>query len=93
MERAVILGKEPEFKLIDFSITKGFSQQQTLLTAPAPTSAPTNTPISLKDIEYKNLVEALQKTSGNISKTAKILSLSRDTLYRKMKKHGIGLKN
>ena len=93
VERAVILGKEPEFKLSDFSITKGFSQQQTLLTAPSAETTPVHLPVSLKDMDYKNLMDALQKTSGNISKTAKILNLSRDTLYRKMKKYGIGLKN
>ena len=96
VERAVILGKEPELKLADFSITKGYQQQQTLLTArdiiqTATTDAPA--PVSLRDIEYKNLMEALNKTSGNISKTAKLLGLSRDTLYRKMRKYGIGLKS
>jgi len=48
--------------------------------------------LSLKDIEYKNMMEALSKTSGNISKAAKILGISRDTLYRRMRKHGVGLK-
>ncbi len=99
VERAVILGKEPKLNLIDFSINKSFNQQQTFLTAPqlnilSPDNSPVNSvSVSLKDIEYRNLMEALNKTSGNISKTAKILGLSRDTLYRKMKKYGIGLKN
>ena len=99
VERAVILGKEPKLNLIDFSINKSFNQQQTFLTAPqlnilSPDNNVTNvSSVSLKDIEYRNLMEALNKTSGNISKTAKILGLSRDTLYRKMKKYGIGLKS
>jgi DNA-binding NtrC family response regulator len=94
VERAVILGKEPELKLSDFSINKGFQQQQTLLSTPTiETRINEQAVTSLRDIEYKNLMDALQKTSGNISKTAKILGMSRDTLYRKMKKYGIGLKN
>jgi len=43
-------------------------------------------------MEYQNIVEALKKTSGNISTAAAILNISRDTLYRRMKKHGIELK-
>lgn len=89
IERAVILGKEPVLRTSDFSMQRNIPLQQ----LQQPVVTPSQTPMSLKDIEYKNLVEALNKTSGNVSKTAKMLGLSRDTLYRKMKKYGIGLKN
>ena len=102
IERAIILGKEPELKPSDFPVSLGhrnfsdlvtFNDQSTFeglnRTAVIPN---TDNPISLKDMEYQSLVEALQKASGNISKAAKILNVSRDTLYRRMRKHGIELK-
>ena len=101
IERAVILGKEPALKKEDFNLhfktsQKEFYRTEAVLeeaaapTVPDPESKPNR--LSLKDIEYKNMMDALSKTSGNISKAAKILGISRDTLYRRMRKHGVGLK-
>ncbi len=94
VERAVILSKSNVLRSSDFSMQYSIPpQQQEQLTQVAPSSTITTAPTSLKDIEYKNMIEALHKTSGNVSKTAKMLGISRDTLYRKMKKYGIGLKS
>jgi len=85
VERAIILGKEPELKIHDFPENlnqKNFIEDRTY----------NDGPLSLKDMEYKKMVDALKQCSGNISKAAKILDISRDTLYRRMKKHGIELK-
>ncbi|MEI6079409.1 MAG: sigma-54 dependent transcriptional regulator [bacterium] len=98
LERAVILGKEPELTISDFNFASGSKSagnyeavaRQTTVSSPSPYSSGN---VSLKDIEYRNLLDALQKTSGNMSQTAKLLGISRDTLYRRMKKHGIGLKS
>ncbi len=40
-----------------------------------------------------HLVYALQKTGGNKSKAASYLGISRPTLYRKLKEHGISVKD
>ena len=97
LERAVILGKEPELRIADFNFASGSKSTGNFdAVARQTTISPSyqqSGPVSLKDMEYRSLLDALQKTSGNISQTAKLLGISRDTLYRRMKKHGIGLKN
>ncbi|MCP4746044.1 MAG: PAS domain S-box protein [Desulfobacteraceae bacterium] len=44
---------------------------------------------NLKEIEKQELIETLKKTNGNQSKTAKILGISRVTVYNRMKRYGI----
>jgi transcriptional regulator with PAS, ATPase and Fis domain len=93
VERAIILGKEPILKIHDFPENlsqKNFIDERTY--NDGKDNDETNGPLSLKDMEYKSMVDALKQCSGNISKAAKILDISRDTLYRRMKKHGIELK-
>lgn len=45
--------------------------------------------LSLKDMEKKLLIQALKKTNGNKSQSAKLLSITRDTLRYKIKKLNI----
>ena len=93
VERAIILGKEPELRIHDFPENlgqKNFIEERTYNDGNNEKTA--NGPLSLKDMEYQKMVNALKECSGNISKAAKILNVSRDTLYRRMKKHGIELK-
>ncbi len=44
---------------------------------------------SLAEIEKLAIQDALKKVDGNISRAAKILDISRTTLYSKMEKHGL----
>jgi len=44
---------------------------------------------SLRDIEKKAIAGALEKCRGNISQAAKMLDISRTTLYAKMKDYGL----
>ena len=46
-------------------------------------------PSSLWDIEKSAILKALEKCRGNVSKAAKMLDISRTTLYTKMKEYGI----
>lgn len=39
--------------------------------------------------QKQEIVEALEKTSGNYGETARLLGVNRSTLYRRMKKYGI----
>lgn len=48
-----------------------------------------HTLLSLERLEKFALEQALRETQGNKSKTAEILGISRDTLYRKLKQFGI----
>ncbi len=44
---------------------------------------------TLKEIEQKSITKALAKTRGNKTNTARILGISRYTLYRKIKNMNI----
>jgi transcriptional regulator of acetoin/glycerol metabolism len=44
----------------------------------------------LKDAERGALLQAIEACKGNMTRTAEQLGVSRNTLYRKMKRHGIG---
>jgi transcriptional regulator with PAS, ATPase and Fis domain len=44
---------------------------------------------SIDELERRAITECLKKYEGNISQTANILQISRNTLYLKMKKYGI----
>jgi DNA-binding NtrC family response regulator len=85
IQRAVVVGKEPNLKASDFSLTASLRTNVT----PGKEKVSFT---SLKDMEYDDLVDALKGSSGNVSQAAKILGISRVALYRRMKKHGIGLK-
>jgi DNA-binding NtrC family response regulator len=43
----------------------------------------------LEDVEKKLIVEAMERASGNQSKAARLLGISRDTLRYRLKKHGM----
>jgi transcriptional regulator with PAS, ATPase and Fis domain len=56
------------------------------VTRPA-ASAPTGG--ALQDMECRMIEDVLKSTGGNKQKASKLLGISRTTLYRKMKRHGI----
>jgi DNA-binding NtrC family response regulator len=45
------------------------------------------------ELEKNVLLETLKKASGNVVRAATLLNISRDTVYRKIKKHSIDLKS
>ena len=45
--------------------------------------------VSMEDIEREAILQTLERTSGNIRRTAQILRCPRPTFYRKLKKFGI----
>ena len=93
IERAVLLGKEPELKVSNFSMSED-SKKGAQYSKKATIRAKGTQPLtSLKDMERSDLEVALRESSGNISHAAKILGISRVALYRRMKKHRIGLKS
>lgn len=53
---------------------------------------PTATPTTLEEIERQRIITVLANEEGNISRTAEILGLTRQALYRRMAKLGIDRK-
>lgn len=45
--------------------------------------------MTLEDLEREAIAQTLERTDGNVKKTAEILDLHRPTLYRKLKKFGL----
>jgi DNA-binding NtrC family response regulator len=45
--------------------------------------------LTMEEIEREAIKQTLERTGGNIKKTARILNLHRPTLYRKLKKFGL----
>ena len=80
VERAVILAQEEEIQLKDL-LQKN---------SPLVMSSPVN--YTLSEVEIKHIRDVLNDTGGNYSHAAKILGISRVTLYNKVKKYKIGVK-
>ena len=48
-----------------------------------------DSPTTLEELEKRYIAKVLKLTSGNRSKAARILGLSRRSLYRKLKRYGL----
>jgi DNA-binding NtrC family response regulator len=82
VERAVILGAGPMLEPEDFSLSAA-PRAESVAPSPAAESA------RLDAIEKDAIVRVLQAHSGNISRAASALGLTRASLYRRMQKHGL----
>jgi two-component system, NtrC family, response regulator HydG len=77
IERAVIMTDSPTLQETDFLLSRSL------------TSNPTNNTLNLDEVEKAAIAKALQMHSGNISKAADELGLTRASLYRRMEKYGL----
>jgi DNA-binding NtrC family response regulator len=57
-------------------------------TAAAPSPKPTND-LSIQENEKQLIARALKQTNGNRTMAAKVLGMSRRTLYRKLAEYGL----
>lgn len=80
VERAVLMCIGNRIEKSDFEF---LGEEQA--TIPASVSGAT-----LEDLEKTAITEALQKYDGNLSKVATALGITRQSLYRKIEKHGLG---
>jgi transcriptional regulator with PAS, ATPase and Fis domain len=79
IERAIIMTEHNELDQDDFFFLIGTAE-----------STPTQTDnFNLDEIEKNVIHRAIEKHSGNISKAAKELGLTRASLYRRLEKHGL----
>lgn len=79
VERAVLIGG-PRLEKGDFSSQEG---------AEAPAASHFGSGATLEDMEASAIRSALEKSEGNMTQAARILGITRQTLYRRMEKHGI----
>ncbi|HLY54132.1 MAG TPA: sigma-54 dependent transcriptional regulator [Stellaceae bacterium] len=82
IERATVLAAGPDFVAGDFPILNTGAAPS----ASAPNEADT---YNLDELERRMIRRALADHSGNISKAAAALGLTRAALYRRMEKHGV----
>ncbi len=80
IERAVILAKNSYIEVADLP------RENVLLAHSAPPGR------SLKEIERERILNVLGETSKNYSEAARILGISRVTLYNKLKAYGLNVK-
>jgi transcriptional regulator of acetoin/glycerol metabolism len=76
----VILAQEEEIQL------KDLLQKNSLLVVSSPVQ------YTLREVETRHIRDVLSDTEGNYSHAAKMLGISRVTLYNKVKKYGINVK-
>jgi transcriptional regulator with PAS, ATPase and Fis domain len=79
IERAVIMGDSSELQADDLI----FSPIESSSTETPKNQAGTN----LSDMEKNTILRVIEKHSGNISKAAKELGLTRTALYRRLEKY------
>ncbi len=74
IERAMVVGHEPEIQAADFPFQLGRAQAQS--------------PRTLDELEQAHIGKVLQECNWNQTHAARILGIDRVTLYNKLKKYG-----
>jgi transcriptional regulator with PAS, ATPase and Fis domain len=85
LERAVLLQRSGVLDASDLAL----GTRRTPVTATAASGGASVEPMSLDSIERGHLQSALAQCAGNVSKAAKMLGISRDTLRYRMERHGL----
>ncbi len=89
IERIVLLEDGPWFEswMLPWS-APGVPPPPTPPRARAP-RVPVEDDLHLERMELRALVKAMERTRGNVSRAARILGISRDTVRNRMRKHGV----
>ncbi len=85
IERAMIICESDVLQVKDFSLPVEKTKRNTLLKQYDITTEE----LDLEKLEYKAIMKALELSKFNKSKAAEMLNITRQSLQRKIKKHGI----
>lgn len=85
VERTVLLTPSPRLHADDFRTTAAMAGE----TQQSDSKDTTASPASLDDSERRAVEAAMRTAKGNVTHAASILGVTRQTLYRKLKKHGL----
>ena len=81
VERAIITTRTPALDAADFHLVTPPSERAE--------SAPTGEVMTLEALEHAAVTRALTRHSGNVTKAAAELGITRSALYRRMEKYGL----
>ncbi len=89
LEQCFVLREGPVIELSELppEITSGGVSD--VPETPEPKGIPVPTSGTLQDLERKQLIDAFEATGGHRGRMAERLKISRPTLYRRLKKHGL----
>ena len=90
MERAVLLSQGSRLTVEDLHLSNAYHGSSTPSAAAIPTPQPEEheTPImTLAEAELKLLKQALRETNDNITQAAKLLGLTKSSMYRRLEKY------
>ena len=95
IEQSVILARSDQLQpsdlsfSSDLSVTATIPNQATIIPLPMTTIPPGG--LSLREVERTLVVQALERCGGNVSKAARLLGISRDTLRYRIEKYQLRL--
>lgn len=91
MERAVLLNNKPLLDVADLGLPNITPANPAVADMPEQNATPlqSTVPASLETLERQHLVAALQRAGWNVTKAARALQISRDTLRYRIDKHGL----
>lgn len=95
MEQLVLMTSGAEIDVTQLPVDSGLPAQFIASSSTTSTAqfAPAAETLNLGEMEKRLLIEALQRTHGNVTRAAELLGLTRDTLRYRMEKYGINAVN
>ncbi len=84
IERTMLISSKPVLETADFQLTAEMESPE-----PKKTMLPQAGSMTLDEMEKAMIIQSLEQYSGNLSKVADALGLSRPALYRRLEKYGL----
>jgi DNA-binding NtrC family response regulator len=84
IERTMLMSSKPILEINDFHLTVQMESPESKKTA-----LPQAGSLTLEEMEKAMIIQCLNRYSGNLSKVADALGLSRPALYRRLEKYGL----